>query len=76
MQFLRTIEADVPAVLNSHQAMDNYDYPPCCLTKECYPSACCRLSSFFINFRVEGGGHVVEGCGGGQRSRAAARYRP
>jgi hypothetical protein len=22
---------------------------------------------------VEGGGHVVEGCGGGQRSRAAAR---
>ena len=47
-------------------------WPACCLTKECYPGACCRLV-FFFNSLVDGCGHVGEGCGGGQRSRAAAR---
>ena len=45
----------------------------CCLTKECYSWARCRFGFFSSIFMVEGGGHVVEGCGGGQRSRAAAR---
>ena len=40
------------------------------------PAGGCRLSSLLINFMVKGCGHGVEGCGGGQRSRAAARYRP
>jgi len=48
-------------------------WPPCCLTKECYPSSGCRSGSFFSSSMVGGCGHVVEGCGGGQRSRAAAR---
>ena len=47
--------------------------PACCLTKECYPSGCCRSGSLSKSSTVEGCGHVVEGGGGGQRSRAAAR---
>jgi len=45
----------------------------CCLTKECYSSGCCRSGCLFESSIVEGCGHVVEGGGGGQRSRAAAR---
>lgn len=48
-------------------------WPPCCLTKECYSSGCCRSGCLFESSIVEGCGHVVEGGGGGQRSRAAAR---
>ena len=48
-------------------------WPPCCLTKECYPSGCCRSESLSKSSTVEGCGHVAEGGGGGQRSRAAAR---
>lgn len=49
-----------------HMAGVNYLVRPCCLTKECYPSACCR-SGPFISSMVEGCGHVGEGRGGGQR---------
>ena len=38
----------------------------CCLTKECYPSVCCR-SWFCRSSIVEGCGHVGEGGSGGQR---------
>jgi len=47
--------------------------PACCLTKECYPAACCRSGSFSTSSMVEGCGHVGEGCGGGQRSAAQRR---
>ena len=52
---------------------DNYLGRSCCLTKECYSSGCCRSGCLFESSMVEGCGHVVEGGGGGQRSREAAR---
>ena len=45
----------------------------CSLTKECYQSGCCRSGCFLNPSMVDGCGHVVEGGGGGQRSRAAVR---
>ena len=48
-------------------------WPACCLTKECYPAGCCPSVCLLESLIVEGCGHVVEGGGGGQRSRVAAR---
>jgi len=50
---------------------DTQEVRSCCLTKECYSWARCRFGFSSSIFMVEGCGHVVEGCGGGQRSRAA-----
>ena len=49
-------------------------WPPCCLTKECYPVSGCRFIavSRFHSLVVEGCGHVGEGCGGGQRKARSA----
>jgi hypothetical protein len=46
----------------------------CCLTKECYSWARCRFGFFSSIFMVEGGGHVVEGCGGGQRTHLITKH--